>query len=97
VVPAKTTTSAAAKPAAPAGGKTHWFVQVGAFNDIAKAHQVLDKLSPKGLKGIISPLDSAKGTLYRARIGPLASRDQAKQAQDQAAKLGFAGSSLIED
>lgn len=97
VVPAKAATATTSKPAAPAGAKTHWFVQVGAFNDIAKAHQVLDKLSPKGLKGIIAPLDSAKGTLYRARIGPLASRDQAKKAQDEAAKLGFAGSSVIED
>lgn len=94
---AKAAPAASAKPATPAGAKTHWYVQVGAFNDIGKARQVLDKLSPKGLKGIISPLDSAKGTLYRARIGPLASRDQARQAQDQAAKLGFAGSSVIED
>jgi DedD protein len=96
-VPTKAAPAPVAKPAATANAKAHWLVQVGAFNDIAKARQVLDKLSLKGLKGIISPLDSAKGTLYRVRIGPLASRDQAKQAQDQAAKLGFAGSSIIED
>lgn len=95
--PAKAVAAAPTKPAAPAGSKKHWYVQVGAFNDIGKARQVLDKLSPKGLKGIISPLESAKGTLYRTRIGPLASRDLAKQAQDKAATLGFASSSVIED
>ncbi len=95
--PADKTPAAVAKAAPAAPAKTHWFVQVGAFTDIAKARQALDKLGSKGLKGIISPLDSAKGTLYRARIGPLASRDQAKQAQDQAAKLGFTGSSVLED
>jgi DedD protein len=98
--PPKTVAAAPAdkpKPAALAVAKTRWFVQVGAFNDIAKARQVIDKLGPKGLKAIISPLDSAKGTLYRVRIGPLTSREQAKQAQDKAAALGFAGSSVIED
>ena len=88
-----------AKPAtaAPASGSSRWFVQLGAFNDISKAHQVLDKLSPKGLKGIISPLDSAKGTLYRTRLGPFASRDKAKEAQERAAQLGYAGGSVIQD
>lgn len=86
----------AAKPAA-APGKSRWFVQVGAFTEVANAHQVLDKLNAKGLKGLISPLDSEKGTRYRARIGPFATRDLAKQAQDKAAKLGYAGSSVVED
>lgn len=80
-----------------ASGSKHWFVQVGAFSEVAKAHQVLDKLAANGLKGLISPLDSSKGTLYRARIGPFASHDQAKQAQDRAAKAGYGGSSVIED
>ncbi len=95
--PAKAMPVPAAKPAATPGAKTHWFVQVGAFTEVANAHQVLDKLGANGLKGLISPLDSAKGTRYRARIGPFATRDQAKQAQDRAAKLGYAGSSLVED
>lgn len=91
--PAKPASAVAAKPSA----KSHWFVQVGAFGEVANAHQVLDKLSAKGLKGLISPLDSDKGTRYRARIGPFATRELAKQAQDRAAKLGYASSSVVED
>ena len=87
----------APKPAATTTAKARWFVQVGAFSDVANAHQTLDKLNAKGLKGLISPLDSDKGTRYRARIGPFATRDLAKQAQDKAAKLGYASSSVIED
>lgn len=94
---AKATPPAAKPSAAAAAAKSHWFVQLGAFSEVSNAHLVLDKLKAKGLNGLISPLDSDKGTRYRARIGPYASRDLAKQAQDKAAKLGFAGSSLVED
>lgn len=92
--PATPVVAAKTGPATP--GK-HWFVQIGAFSEIGNAHQALDKLAAKGLKGIISPLDSDRGTRYRARLGPFTGRDQAKQAQDQAAKLGYAGSAVVQD
>jgi len=91
VVP-KPAPTVVAKPATATPAKSRWYVQLGAFNDIDKAHQLLDKLKAKGLKGIISPLDSAKGTLYRARLGAYPTQDQAKQAQASAAKLGYTGS-----
>ncbi|MES2489256.1 MAG: SPOR domain-containing protein [Pseudomonadota bacterium] len=87
----KPATTVAAKPATATPAKSRWYVQLGAFNDIDKAHQLLDKLKAKGLKGIISPLDSEKGTLYRARLGAYPTQDQAKQAQASAAKLGYTG------
>ncbi|PTU31121.1 SPOR domain-containing protein [Stenotrophobium rhamnosiphilum] len=91
VVP-KPAATVAAKPETAAAAKSRWYVQLGAFSDIEKAHQLLDKLKTKGLKGIISPLDSEKGTLYRARLGAYPTQDQAKQAQASAAKLGYTGS-----
>jgi DedD protein len=86
-----------AKSVATPPAKTRWYVQAGAFTDIGNAHQVMDKLNANGLKGIISPLDSDKGTRYRVRIGPFSARDQAKMAQERAAKLGYANGSLVED
>ena len=96
VAPAKAP-AVVAKPSAPVSAKTHWFVQVGAFSDVDNAHQVLDKLGAQGLKGLIAPMDSGKGTRYRARLGPFGTREQAKAAQDRIARLGYAGTALVED
>jgi DedD protein len=87
----------AAKPSVIAPPKGRWYVQAGAFTDVGNAHQVLDKLTAGGLKGIISPLDSSKGTRYRVRVGPFAQREQAKAAQERVTQLGYANGSLVED
>jgi DedD protein len=84
---------AAAKPApAPAGA---WYVQVGGFADINNARQVQDRVKAQGQASIIAPMDSAKGTLYRVRAGPYASREAAAAAQQKLAAGGFTGSALI--
>jgi DedD protein len=87
----------AAKPPAVTPPKAQWYVQAGAFTDVGNAHQALDKLTAGGLKGIISPLDSAKGTRYRVRVGPYAQREQARAAQERVAQLGYANGALVED
>ena len=85
-----------AKPAQPEAVR-QWYVQAGAFTDVANARQALTRLGAGGFKGIISPADTSSGTRYRVRIGPYATRDQARTAQQRMAPLGFSGGALAED
>ena len=91
-------TPAQARPeiaSAPSAG-TRWFVQVGGFADIRNAHQVQERLKGAGQASIIAPAETERGTLYRVRAGPYASRDAAAAAQTQLAGAGFASSSIVE-
>ncbi|HEY0974413.1 MAG TPA: SPOR domain-containing protein [Solimonas sp.] len=85
----------ATKPSAPAGA-SRWYVQVGGFSDVRNAHQVQQRLQGVGQASIISPSESERGTLYRVRAGPYASREAAVAAQSTIAGAGFPGSALIE-
>ncbi|MGH8539570.1 MAG: SPOR domain-containing protein [Stenotrophobium sp.] len=83
-------------PASPAANKGGWYVQAGAFTDADHAHETVSKLESGGFKAIISPVEAPGGVLYRVRIGPYGSREQAHVAQPGVAKLGFAQSALVE-
>lgn len=67
----------AAKPAA-ATGKTR--VQAGAYSHLDSAEAVRAKASAQGVACVISPAETAKGTLYRLRCGPYADRAAAEAA-----------------
>lgn len=83
------------KPAAPPPPRAEtWFVQVGGFADIANARQAQDRLKAAGQASILSPIDTANGTLYRVRIGPFASREAAAPALARATSAGFAAAKL---
>lgn len=75
---------------------TRWYVQVGGFADIRNAHQAQERLKDAGQASIIAPAESDRGTLYRVRAGPFASREAAVAAQTQLAGVGFAGASVVE-
>ncbi|WP_169729218.1 SPOR domain-containing protein [Solimonas soli] len=66
-----------------------WSVQVGGFSDIARARAVQDKLKALGQSSFISPLDTARGTLYRVRAGPYATREAAQAAQGRLKGGGY--------
>lgn len=86
-------TAPAPKPMpAPAG---RWFVQVGGFADIANARQVQSRLQAMGEPNLLAPIDAAKGTIYRVRAGPYASRDAAQLALGKIA-AAYPGSQLVE-
>ena len=72
-----------------------WQVQLGSFNDIANARQAVDLAKNAGLSAFIVPVESAKGTAYRVRLGPFAERVQADAARDQAKKSGYPDAGLV--
>src|SRR2546428_1494274 len=70
-----------------AAAAAKFFVQVGAFAQEANAKQLLSQLTQIGQRAYIDA-----GPLYRVRIGPFDTREQAIQAR---ARLGTAGLSAI--
>ena len=88
---------AAAKPAAPPrpASSESVYVQVGGFADIGNARQAQDRLKAIGQASLLSPVETAQGTLYRVRIGPFASRDAAQPVLARATANGFAGAKIV--
>ncbi|MGQ0701064.1 MAG: SPOR domain-containing protein [Panacagrimonas sp.] len=68
---------AAAKAAVAKGPVT---VQAGAYSNLSKAEGVRGKARALGVDCVISPADTAKGTMYRLRCGPFDSRANADAA-----------------
>ena len=77
--------------------KSHWFVQLGAFYDVDKARELLNKYKAQKYSGILSPMDRPKGPLYRVRLGPYAMREQAAETQKRMIKTGLSAASLVEE
>lgn len=71
--------TAAAKSAPTASGK--WFVQAGSYSDLGNAQSVEQRIKSLGLPVFIGVVESSKGTFYRVRSGPFASREQADSAR----------------
>jgi len=54
-----------------------WAAQVGSFSKQATADGVAADLKGKGFKAFVMPHKDGKTTLYRVRVGPVASREAA--------------------
>ena len=94
-------------PTHPAGG---WYVQLGTYSSKKNAQAVLARMQALGQVGQVQlvplpPPTTTSGSgkkspppkrLYRARIGPYASIDVARTAQELAIENGFAGAQKIE-
>lgn len=77
----------AAAPAPAAKPGERWFVQAGAYADIAKARQVEAQIRAMGQTVMLSPTETASGgTLYRVRSGPYTSREAADAARAKIAQ-----------
>jgi len=90
----------AATPEQPIAAKSHssvlMFLQVGAFSSRSRAEQVKDRLQQDITDNIlIEPFDALQGTLYRVRIGPLASVAYGDRLAGTIAGLGFQESHII--
>ncbi len=59
--------------------ETHFEVQVGAFEEGAQAHAVLNQVKPWFPRAYIAPRDGPAGEYYRVRIGPFKSKENAQQ------------------
>lgn len=86
--PAKSADSSKTEPAktesmpkAVADGK--WVVQLGSFSDELNARGLQKSVSEAGFKVFVEPLFAKKGTVWRVRVGPFASREDANKATER--------------
>ncbi|WP_407274978.1 SPOR domain-containing protein [Halothiobacillus sp. DCM-1] len=56
-----------------------WVVQLGSFSDELNARALAKSVEEAGFHAALSPLFAKKGTVWRVRVGPYATRDQAIQ------------------
>lgn len=66
-----------------------YFVQIGAYSDLANAHRVRDTATPAG-PVVVDIRETARGELFRVRVGPWASEAEAYAARQTLASLGYA-------
>lgn len=82
-----------AAPAPSLAATADYYVQVGAYSDLSNAQRVGEEIAASGPVAL-DVLDRAGRELFRVRVGPLASRAEALDAQRTLASLGY-GDSLI--
>jgi len=64
-------------------------VQVGAFADAARAHEVRLKVEHAGLKTYTQVATTKDGQRIRVRVGPFATRLEADKASEKIKKLAL--------
>jgi len=79
----KTTIKTAAAPAIPKGS---YVIQVFSSADQTQAERIRAKLTGGGQKAYLSPINRGGRTMYRVRIGPFKSHDDAQKVADQVRK-----------
>ena len=85
----------APRPSAPAASDVGFAVQLGAFASQAEAHALRDRLRAAGFSAIVQPVPTAKGTLNRVRVGPVATRTEAEQLKSRLA-AGFGNGNVVQ-
>jgi cell division protein FtsN len=73
----------AARSAVPGGDAFNYFVQAGAFNRAEDAEQQRAKLAMLGFAARVSEREQAGRTVYRVRLGPYTTSDEANAAQNR--------------
>lgn len=97
--PAPAPGAAAPKPGSaanpkPHGGETYW-LQAGAFSEEKEADNLKAKIAFTGLEATVRPVSIPdKGTLYRVRLGPYQSLDDANRIKSALAGNGV-GAAII--
>ncbi len=77
--------------AAPHDAGPGFSVQLAAFSDNYGANALSNKLKKLGYPAYTEPLQTSRGTLYRVRVGPFASREAAAASRDKLKGEGYAG------
>ncbi len=83
---AKKTVSAASKSA-----RGEFVVQLAAFSDDKGANALANRLKRTGHPAFTEPVTTSRGTLWRVRVGPYASRDEANAVRDKLKREGQDG------
>ena len=86
-------TAKATVATAPAAKSAHgeFVVQLAAFSDDKGANALANRLKRGGHPAFTEPVTTARGTLWRVRVGPYASRDDANAARDKLKREGQSG------
>lgn len=108
VAPPPTPSTGASRPAAPAAASApvaasskadaealQFFVQVGAYARSEDAEQQRAKLAMAGLVGRITEREQSGRLVYRVRLGPFDSHDEATQIKQQASTAGYADAAVV--
>jgi cell division septation protein DedD len=66
-----------------------YVVQVGAFSDPANAQHVREAVSSAGQATVDTRRIASGAELFRVRVGPFASRDEADAARRTVVNLGY--------
>ncbi len=74
---------------APAGAKSAYALQVGAFANKESANNALAKLKSAGLSGYIETISTPQGDRMRVRAGPYKDRDAAQAAHGKLKSAGI--------
>lgn len=74
---------------APPAGAGRFVVQVGAFADADRAREVRAKLEKAGLKTYTNVAETKDGPRTRVRVGPFASKPEAKKAAEKIKQLNL--------
>lgn len=90
VAHAADTAKSAHAPGAPAQHEG-FAVQLAAFADDRGANSLAGRLKRAGYAAYTEPLTTSKGTLWRVRVGPYASREAAQAARDKLRNEGQSG------
>ena len=80
-----------ATPAAAPAKTGEFVIMIGAFANEDNVKTVRTKLSEKGVKSYVEPLDTPGGKKTRVRAGPFASREAAEQALERMKQVGVSG------
>jgi rare lipoprotein A len=75
----------------PVGGS--YYLQIGAFADLSTAHSVRANVAAAGPVGV-DTRQTAAGELFRVRLGPFASAEEAAAARGTLAQLGYSDAIL---
>jgi len=87
----KPVASSTADPKAEQIPGSGWAVQLGSFAEQANAQRLADEVGQHGFDTFLMPLRQSGRTLYRVRVGPSETRDQAQALAGKLAKVGYSG------
>jgi DedD protein len=73
----------------PDAAESRFIVQVGAFADATRAHEVRQKVEHAGLKTYTHVAQTKEGSRIRVRVGPFGTRAEAEKAAEKIKKLAL--------
>jgi DedD protein len=92
LAPAKSAAEPVAKtPSTPKAVTGGFVVQLAAFADDKGANALANRLKKTGHPAFTEPVTTSRGTLWRVRVGPYATRDEANNARDRLKREGQNG------